>query len=159
MQWRNSWVRPRSPCTDDSELDQRHWWPGLEKEDTARPILGRLSSWLFAWCRSVQELISLEEQRGFTEPCCSRAGGACESCFKGFCPDSFEECFSGCSFRGCQREAETWCLCEELSLILLVGLISLPVHCFWLSQNAWELCPSFFLLPVHLSLAFSFQLP
>ena len=74
---------------DDSELDQREWWPGPKKEDTARRVLGRLSFWLSDWCRSVQELISLEERRGSTEPCCSGAGGACDSCFKGFCPDPF----------------------------------------------------------------------
>lgn len=67
----------------------------------------------------------------------------------------FEGSFSGCSLKG-HWKAEPGSLCEELSLIVLVGLSRPPVRCFWLPQNAWELCPSFFLLPLYFYLAFRF---
>lgn len=111
----------------------------------------------FLPCVRVQELISLDEQRGSTEYCCSGAEEPVRVASKGSVLTplgfGFEESFSGCSLKG-HWEAEPWSLCEELSLTLLVGLICPPVHCFWLSQNAWELCPCFFLLPLQFYLAF-----
>ena len=57
---------------DASRLDQRGSWTGLRKEESLAHF-GQ-TFWLSAWCQSVQELISLEEQRGTTENCWSGTG-------------------------------------------------------------------------------------